>query len=89
MPVPIDFSIFWRFSTTVLMSAQKLRPYFNGFLFSGLLAPRISCCRDMGVDHGCLKIDMAQKFLKGLDVIVVFEQARGEIMAECIYHETH
>ncbi len=36
----------------------------------------------MGVDHGGLDIFVAEEFLDGADVIVVFEQVGGEGMAE-------
>lgn len=39
---------------------------------------------DVGVDHGCFQILMAEKFLDGSDIVAVLEQVRGEGMAECV-----
>jgi hypothetical protein len=36
----------------------------------------------MGIDHGGFDILVAQQFLDGADIVMVFQQVRGEAMPE-------
>jgi hypothetical protein len=45
---------------------------------------RRSTVEDMGIDHRCLDVAMAQEFLDRSNIVTAFEQVRGEGMPECM-----
>jgi len=45
---------------------------------------RRSTVEDMGIDHRCLDVAMAQEFLDRSNIVTAIEQVRGERMPECM-----
>jgi hypothetical protein len=54
---------------------------------SGLFTPDSQSVQDMGVDHGCKNVIVAQEFLNGPDVIVRLQQVG--IGFHVVYVTTH